>query len=259
MWQSFLVSTPFRHSPKIVENVLSQGNVSTWLWRNDHVTFQYVLYVADISSIKIHVTRLSLRRRRQHSLNNFWHWLKPHCIAKLMTKSSVRIDAESLQWRHNERDSVSNHQPHDCLLNRLFRRRSKKTSKLRVTGLRVGIHRWPVNPPHKWPVTRKIFPFDDVIMIGSKPHNITQYFMECGYLSMSAILAYNTEFLLMITTWIKVVVHGRYFWLWKIIRSRWFDKSSLHFILWCLNRHWFRDWLGVIQTTRYWLIPNYDY
>ena len=44
----------------------------------------------------------------------------------------------SLQWRHNGRDSVSNHQPHDCLLNRLFRRRSKKTSKLRVTGLCAG-------------------------------------------------------------------------------------------------------------------------
>ena len=27
-----------------------------------------------------------------------------------------------------------------------------------------GIHRGPVNSPHKWPVTRKIFPFDDVIM-----------------------------------------------------------------------------------------------
>ena len=27
-----------------------------------------------------------------------------------------------------------------------------------------GIHRWPVNSPHKWPVTRKIVPFDDVIM-----------------------------------------------------------------------------------------------
>ena len=43
-----------------------------------------------------------------------------------------------LQWRHNGGDSISNHQPHDCLLNRLFRRRSKKTSKLRVTGLCVG-------------------------------------------------------------------------------------------------------------------------
>ena len=44
----------------------------------------------------------------------------------------------SLQWRHNELDGVSDHQPHDCLLNRLFRRRSKKTSKLRVTGLCAG-------------------------------------------------------------------------------------------------------------------------
>ena len=43
-----------------------------------------------------------------------------------------------LRWRHNGRDSDSNHQPHHCLLNRLFRRRSKKTSKLRVTGFCVG-------------------------------------------------------------------------------------------------------------------------
>ena len=44
----------------------------------------------------------------------------------------------TLRWPHNERDGVSNHQPHDCLLNRLFRRSSKKTSKLRVTGLCGG-------------------------------------------------------------------------------------------------------------------------
>ena len=43
-----------------------------------------------------------------------------------------------LRWRHNGRDSVSNHLPHDCLRNRLFRRKSKKTSKLRVTGLCAG-------------------------------------------------------------------------------------------------------------------------
>ena len=43
-----------------------------------------------------------------------------------------------LQWRHHGNDSVSDHQPYDCLLNRLFRPRSKKTSKLRVTGLCAG-------------------------------------------------------------------------------------------------------------------------
>ena len=44
----------------------------------------------------------------------------------------------SLQWRHNEHDGVLNHGRLDCLFNRLFRRRSKKTSKLRVNGLCVG-------------------------------------------------------------------------------------------------------------------------
>ena len=44
----------------------------------------------------------------------------------------------SLQWCHNGHDGVSNRQPRDCLLNRLTRRRSKKTSKLRVTGLCAG-------------------------------------------------------------------------------------------------------------------------
>ena len=55
--------------------------------------------------------------------------------AQYMVCTSAMI---SLQWRHNGHDGVSNHQPQDCLLNRLFRRRSKKTSKLRVTGLCVG-------------------------------------------------------------------------------------------------------------------------
>ena len=71
---------------------------------------------------------------------------------------SVQRHRVTLQWRHNGRDGVSNHQPRDWLLNRLFRRRSKKTSKLRVTGLCAG------NSPHKCPVTRKMFSFDDVIM-----------------------------------------------------------------------------------------------
>ena len=44
----------------------------------------------------------------------------------------------ALRWRHHDREGISNHQLHDCLLNRLFRRRSNKTSKLRVTGLCEG-------------------------------------------------------------------------------------------------------------------------
>ena len=44
----------------------------------------------------------------------------------------------SLQRRHNERGGVSNHQPHDCLHNRLFKAQLKEASKLRVTGLCEG-------------------------------------------------------------------------------------------------------------------------
>ena len=53
-------------------------------------------------------------------------------------QSSPPPDPWSLQWRHYEHDCVSSHQPHDCLLNRLFRHRWKKTSKLRATGLCEG-------------------------------------------------------------------------------------------------------------------------
>ena len=70
----------------------------------------------------------------------------------------------TLHWHHDGPDGVSNHQSHDCLLKRLLRCRSKKTSKLRVTGFCAGNSRWPVNSPHKWPVTRKVLPFDDVII-----------------------------------------------------------------------------------------------
>ena len=101
---------------------------------------------------------------------------------------------EALQWCHNERDGVSNHQPHDCLLNRLFRHRSKKTSKLRVTGLCDGVHRWPDTGP----MTRKMFPFDDGIM--------DNYFQP-NWLSMFVILDSGAKVLvsqpleILVSTW----------------------------------------------------------
>ena len=68
-----------------------------------------------------------------------------HFIVKYTHRPAFRWpELTSQDWRraislrHNGHDSVSNHQHTDCLLNRLFRRRTKKTSKLRVTGLCVG-------------------------------------------------------------------------------------------------------------------------
>ena len=70
----------------------------------------------------------------------------------------------TLQWRNNEHDSVSNHQPHDCLLNRLFRRRSKKTSKLRVTGFCVGNSPVTGEFPAQMASNAGNVPCDDAIM-----------------------------------------------------------------------------------------------
>ena len=74
----------------------------------------------------------------------------------------------TLQWRYNGRDGVSNHQPHDCLFNRLIRRTSKKTSKFHVTGFCAGnspvTGEFPAQRASN-DVTWKMLPFDDIIMI----------------------------------------------------------------------------------------------
>ena len=62
-------------------------------------------------------------------------WLNISCYGFIWYDTLSILLINSLLWRHNGRGSVSNHQRHDCLLNRLFRRRSKKTARLRVTGL----------------------------------------------------------------------------------------------------------------------------
>ena len=69
--------------------------------------------------------------------------------------------AHPLRWRNNGCDGVSNHQPHHCLLDRLFGADQRKHQSSASLALVWG----PVNCPHKWPVTRKMFPFDDVIMV----------------------------------------------------------------------------------------------
>ena len=75
----------------------------------------------------------------------------------------------TLQWRHNEHGGVSNHQLHESLLNRLF----GNIKAPRQLPFVWEIHRWPVNSPHKGPVTRKMFPFEDVIMRLDSPKLFT--------------------------------------------------------------------------------------
>ena len=104
---------------------------------------------------KWHAQKDHMVRNKHFSNTEYRIWFKKRI--QYIWKAFVRNLRTTLHWRHNNPDDVSNHQPHGCLLNRLFRRRSKKTSKFRVTGLFVGNSPGPVNSPHKGPGTRKCF------------------------------------------------------------------------------------------------------
>ena len=69
--------------------------------------------------------------------SDIYIYIYTYIFAVCMTPCN-KLVTDTLQWRHNGHDGISNHQPHDCLPNRLFRHRSKKTSKLHITGLCEG-------------------------------------------------------------------------------------------------------------------------
>ena len=79
----------------------------------------------------------------------------------------------TLHWRHNDKRWRLKSPASRLFTQSFIQAQIKETSKLRVTGLCVGNSPGPVNSPHKGPVTRKIFPFDDVIMI--KRSNPAEY------------------------------------------------------------------------------------
>ena len=103
------------------------------------------------------------------------------------------LKGKPLQWRHNERESVSNHQTHDCLLNRLFRRRSKKTSKLRVTDLCAG------NSPGTGEFPAQMASYAENVSIWWRHHVISNYHLKHfflirflkGKLCVERILCFN--------------------------------------------------------------------
>ena len=119
----------------------------------------------------------------------FFRGLATGCVGANLSGELLKVNSLwnvwtiSLQWRHNDRDGVSNHRHPDCLLNRLFRCRSKKTSQLRFTGLCDWKPPVTVDSPHKGTVSRKRFLFDDVIMMGfsvyARPYKLTYFPDNC--------------------------------------------------------------------------------
>ena len=95
----------------------------------------------------------------------------------------------SLQWRHNECDGVSNHRHIDCLFNRLFRRRSNKTSKLRVTGLCDGNPSVTGRFPSQKVSNAEKIPFDDVMMwLCQNVRHATLHFNVCNVIRLKCFI-----------------------------------------------------------------------
>ena len=70
----------------------------------------------------------------------------------------------TLHWRHNEHDGISqisSLQIYSTVYSGADHRKHQSSASLAFVR---GIHRWPVNSPHKGPVTRKTFPFDYIIV-----------------------------------------------------------------------------------------------
>ena len=78
-----------------------------------------------------------------------------HVVILWVSSDGVIHLTISLQWRQNGHESVSDHQPRGCLLNRYSGTDQRKhQSSASLAFVRV-IHLSPVNSPHKGPVTRK--------------------------------------------------------------------------------------------------------
>ena len=111
-----------------------------------------------------------------------------------------RYPSHTLRWRHNGHDNVSNHQPRDYFLNLLFRHRSKKTSKLRVTGLCVG------NSPGTGEFPAQMASNAENVSIWWRHHEITKINLKNTYLKFYSNLMAANE--------LKAVPR------WSIIRSK---------------------------------------
>ena len=122
-------------------------------------------FVTEMSTcVHISGTKCCIVRHLPYAFWDLWDGFVMQTFCTFRVISLALAITHTLHIRHNGHDGVSNHQPFDGLLNRLFGSKSKKTSKLCVTGLCVANALVTDEFPHKGLVTRKMFPFDDVIM-----------------------------------------------------------------------------------------------
>ena len=160
------------------------------LWPKDNLRKSHTIFRTNMLGHLVGLVILNYHDEHAHSPHTtsiypiIWvNWIRFHGIDIRITllKNIFQVlglvRRKTVQWRHIAYDDISNYQPPDCLFNRLFEAQIKESIKApRRWPFVRGIRRWPLNSPNKEPVTRKVFPFDDVIMIlNSVP--VIKYFL----------------------------------------------------------------------------------
>ena len=107
------------------------------MWPSKPINTALVSISILLSSIWLLFSSLSYSFYGYHRHNHGCHDTIIVNVATYITAVAITIIC-GIMWRHDGHDDVSNHQPHDCLRNRSFRHRSKKTSRFRATGLCAG-------------------------------------------------------------------------------------------------------------------------
>ena len=146
----FLITVDTSHHSVHLASTINQSNL--WIMKS----------CMQFSFVKNKMTQVGgIFRRERQPIHPAWpmSWL-------LRTGQRREPDRSSLERCNDECGGVSNHRRLDCLLNRLFKRRSQKYQSSASLIFVKGVYRWPMGPPPTGPATRKMFPFDDVIKKG---------------------------------------------------------------------------------------------
>ena len=116
-------------------------DLTHWPWWSDS---QYWLKwfpdlgkVEDVSAVIVAIVEVL------HFVVPYLDGFVPGCVvpSQVLTHGDTET-CEALQWRYNEPNGVSNHQSHDCLLNRYSGADQRKYQSLASLAFVRGIHRW---------------------------------------------------------------------------------------------------------------------
>ena len=133
-------------------------------WLTSLSLFITVMVFICLAPIQVWILEVFFFSIRLEFIKILTNALTVHLTRKQYWICNLQRHARStLQWRNNERDGASNHQNiYSTIYSGTDQRKHQSFASL-AAAVR-GIHRWPVNSTHRGPVTRKMFPFDDVIM-----------------------------------------------------------------------------------------------